>query len=163
MEDLQAHAVSMAFQLGLPSALLRYNRLSEEEKEGPEGSSLIVNGRAFLIAHMWTALSVRACQTLPAPLLTYPGKATRLIEAGREAFTSPKRSSGAKSTFSRPPFIPSSPQIDLFECESQALFYRKEQEGFGVTLGAFREVEVCIVMRAVYSQLGPGQRITPPT
>ena len=122
MEDLQAHAVSMAFQLGLPSALLRYNRLSEEEKEGPEGSSLIVNGRAFLIAHMWTALSVEGSRALPIPLLTYLAKATRSIEAGREAFTSPKRSSGAKSTFSRPPFIPSSPQIDSFECESLLIF-----------------------------------------
>lgn len=55
MEDLQAHAIAMSFDLGLPSALLEFDKLSEEAKKTKAGSLLVVRGRAFLIGYLWTA------------------------------------------------------------------------------------------------------------
>ncbi|KAL8293237.1 hypothetical protein RQP46_000931 [Phenoliferia psychrophenolica] len=118
MEDLQAHAVAMAFELGLPTALLRYDRLSEEDKAGKEGASLIVNGRAFLISHMWTAF------------YTYnrgkPGSFHISTEVLRH-------------------------QVDVLERSVHT------QQPTDRLIRV--EVEACVIMRAVYGELGPGQRI----
>ncbi|KAM0754065.1 hypothetical protein T439DRAFT_322952 [Meredithblackwellia eburnea MCA 4105] len=55
MDDLTSHVITMAYDLGMTEALLKYDKLSDEDKEGPIGEHLVLKGRAFFISHLWSA------------------------------------------------------------------------------------------------------------
>ncbi|KAM0790476.1 hypothetical protein ACM66B_003352 [Microbotryomycetes sp. NB124-2] len=55
MPDLMGHGIALSYKFGMPTALLEFEALSEEEKQSQKGQVLVRRGRAFLIAFLWTS------------------------------------------------------------------------------------------------------------
>lgn len=56
MPDLMSHGITLTYRFGAPTALLEFERLSEEDKKGKKGRILVRRGRTFLVSFLWTSL-----------------------------------------------------------------------------------------------------------
>ncbi|GAA5955979.1 hypothetical protein JCM10213_006525, partial [Rhodosporidiobolus nylandii] len=58
MPELLVHVWMLGYRFVLPTALLEFDELSEEEKASKVGRTLLNRGRVFLVGYLWLALCV---------------------------------------------------------------------------------------------------------
>lgn len=56
MPDLMSHGITLSWKFGMPTALLEYERLSEDDRKGKKGLVLLRRGRTFFVSFLWTSL-----------------------------------------------------------------------------------------------------------
>lgn len=56
LPDLMSHAITLSYRFKTPTALLEFEKLSEADKLGKKGLTLIRRGRTFIVSFLWTSL-----------------------------------------------------------------------------------------------------------
>ena len=56
MPDLMSHAITLSYRFKTPTALLEFEKMSEEDKAGKKGLTLVRRGRTFIVSFLWTSL-----------------------------------------------------------------------------------------------------------
>lgn len=56
MPDLMSHGIALSYRFAMPTALLEYEALSDNERKSEKGRVLVRRGRTFFVAFLWTSL-----------------------------------------------------------------------------------------------------------
>lgn len=80
MPELLVHVYMLGYRFVLPTALLGFDKLSEEEKLSPAGRGMINQGRVFLTGYLWLALYVPLSLS-PPPFRALPSSSMAIRRA----------------------------------------------------------------------------------